>query len=82
MQEIGRGGGDNKKAKAILYYNNTDLAQPVVTDEVKEFCRSNVCRRQFLLSYFGEATENLVLTCSCCDICQAQCECKICKNLH
>jgi ATP-dependent DNA helicase RecQ len=79
-QEIGRAGRDGLPADTVLYYNYRDLV--LLNDFVKEseqkeayqekikrmlqFAEATTCRRNILLSYFGEFHEE---KCNNCDVC-------------
>lgn len=80
MQEIGRAGRDGKEAEALLYYNNSDLANNAkITDAMRQFCQIKTCRREYLCRNFG--VELIVQQDhDCCDICDITCQCKICIN--
>ena len=86
-QEIGRAGRDGLPAEALLLWGAGDVqairrffeesAQPEHEEELLRwmlrFCTSRHCRRQQLLSYFGEdypkTGEQRVPASCCCDIC-------------
>lgn len=76
VQEVGRAGRDGLPAKAILYYNNSDIKvvrknRKAVTVTMREYCLSTTCRRMFLNVHFGdESTTSLPRAFgSCCDVC-------------
>lgn len=82
-QETGRGGRDGLEGKCIAYYSNEDILKleklmqdkPIAEKEIGRqlladivaYAESSVCRRKFLLHYFGEdyPDEN----CGMCDNC-------------
>lgn len=76
-QEIGRAGRDGKPAEAIIYYNKTDLGRSTVTNDMREFCTTDECRRQFLCKVFGSSISATGHH-SCCDICERNCSCMTC----
>lgn len=80
-QEIGRAGRDGLESDTILYFNYADLIvfrsfaeknnQTELNLEqlnhVKKYSNGTLCRRRFLLTYFGEQTKT---NCGNCDICK------------
>ena len=82
LQEIGRAGGDGNPSSAILYYNASDIAEnrANVKPEVREFCITETCRRQFLCCHFGyeKPLASYSEIHQCCDNCEKICECDIC----
>jgi ATP-dependent DNA helicase RecQ len=83
-QEIGRAGRDGEPAEAVLFFRAEDVGlrrffRASGDEERREFERSRVammrgyaelrdCRREFLLNYFGEASDE---PCGFCDNCEA-----------
>lgn len=81
-QEIGRAGRDGLPSDTVLYYNYRDvvlLNDFVQESELKEtyqekikrmlnYAEATSCRRNILLSYFGEFNDE---PCGNCDICQS-----------
>jgi ATP-dependent DNA helicase RecQ len=79
-QEIGRAGRDGLPADTVLYYNYRDVA--LLNDFIKEsdmrevyreklkrilnYAEATSCRRNILLSYFGETVRE---NCGNCDVC-------------
>lgn len=71
VQEIGRAGRTGLLSRAILYYNNSDIAnnKKHVQDEMKAYCRSQqICLRQQILEYLGFSRVTQEKCCSVCDI--------------
>ena len=65
-----------------MYYNASDIAdnRTNVKPEVREFCVTETCRRQFLCCHFGyekPPTSHSELH-QCCDNCEKICDCDIC----
>ena len=70
MQEIGRAGRIGQQASAILYFNNSDIAQnkDISYDSIREYCTSEkVCLRKLLLGYFGFSCKKQEKCCVICD---------------
>ena len=80
VQESGRGGRDNERAVAIMYYSEHDLRN--VSEDMKLYCQNvTKCRRSILMESFGiENAEDLQLQQNhqCCDICARVCTCLEC----
>lgn len=85
-QEIGRAGRDGLPSHALLLYSASDIhkikfffdeaADPEksmhLLQGMLDYGKSRLCRRKFLLSYFGESLEDSNLSPEeCCDICAA-----------
>ncbi len=82
-QETGRAGRDGGEGVCIAYYTPKDIRkmetllktktlseQEVARQLIREtsdYAQSNICRRKFLLNYFGEEYEKE--NCKCCDNC-------------
>jgi ATP-dependent DNA helicase RecQ len=86
-QEIGRAGRDGKPSEALLLYSGSDLFKirhffedsfdrknsERLLQAMVDFVRSDTCRRQKLLSYFGEEydpdapSEDELPCCDCCE---------------
>ncbi|XP_064631641.1 ATP-dependent DNA helicase RecQ-like [Lineus longissimus] len=54
FQEIGRAGRSGQPSSGVMYYNNSDIAKnrTGMTDEMREYCRSQICLRITLVKYF------------------------------
>jgi hypothetical protein len=75
-QEIGRAGRDGRSAKAVLYYNGSDIAtnKPDMTDEMRVFCSTvKTCLREYMLKYLGSTCQLKYLPHSCCSNCALSC---------
>ena len=85
-QEIGRAGRDGLESHALLLYSPADIhkirfffsdaADPEKSEHLLQgminYAKSRICRRQNLLSYFGEEfSAKTVPPEECCDICAA-----------
>ena len=71
MQEIGRAGRMvGIQAKAVLYYNNSDIAKNklhMIDESMKDYCSSkDECQRKQILQYVGFKT---VKQSNCCCVC-------------
>ena len=81
IQEIGRCGRDGKSSRATLFYNNTDIASTSIhlQEKMRDFVKNtSVCRRKYIMEYFGfphDVTNNCH---TCCDICLRACTCEQC----
>ena len=70
IQQVGRTGRTGNQAKAILFFNNSDVGRPEMSKTMKTFCRNETtCRRKILNEYFGftEDTNESELCCNICD---------------
>ena len=79
LQGGGRGGRkqmSGKRSKVVVYilYNSADIAGnvPGLSTEVREFCRTGYCLKNFLRRYFDNQELELELQNDwCCNICDA-----------
>ena len=70
FQEIGRAGRRGSPSKAILYYNNSDIASHThVSDEMVHYCQETGCLRAVVLAYFGFSP---VIQARCCSNCHPE----------
>ena len=73
-QEIGRAERNGKPAKALMFYNGSDILanKPGMTNEMREFCTTvSTCLRDYLLKYLGSSkSQNNILN-SCCSNCES-----------
>jgi len=83
-QETGRAGRDGGEGHCICYYSDNDIERlkkfmqdkqgsekeigTQLLMETKNYCKSNICRRKFLLHYFGEEYQQD--NCGSCDNCK------------
>ena len=84
IQEIGRAGRDGSPAVATLFYNMTDISNSAkgMTDEMKNFCKLDTCRRDYLCQHFGFPSGSSVFVNKheCCDNCEKDCLCELCTE--
>ena len=68
---------------ACIYRNASDVAGKHVTEAMKEYCKTDGCRRVFLMNYFGVDLEpgcsESVSAHLCCDNCRKWCCCSECS---
>ena len=82
MQQIGRAGRVGQDAEAILHYNKNDIAQnlPEIKQNIIDYCKSDTCLRQNLLSNFGfTPSTSQDSLCKCCKLCKQKCKCTACS---
>ena len=82
-QEIGRAGRDGKPAKALLYYNGTDICttRPGMTCEMRDFCsNTTTCLRNYILEYLGSFKARSYIPHLCCNKCSLECHCTVCNK--
>jgi len=73
VQESGRGGRDGMPAVCVLLYNG--VLSTYCEQDVKDYCSTDGCRREFLFKPFGVTPETKTPKHDCCDNCAANCEC-------
>ena len=81
FQETRRAGRDGKHAKALLYYNNHDIAKNKMemTDEMRPFCKSKSCLRiQMLHALDFDNSYPIQPAHLCCNMCAKKCSCEEC----
>lgn len=83
VQEIGRAGRDGKPSEAVIFVNRNDLAANVqhLSEDMRAYCTTDLCRRKLLLSYFGFEKEPVSSPHLCCDRCKEGCNCKECQDM-
>ena len=90
FQETWRAGRDGKAARAILHYNNRDIAKnrAGMQEDMRNFCKSiDTCRRLLLLKSLDHEKTMVDLPHLCCNICAKNVSahnvcvtlCRICK---
>jgi len=83
MQESRRAGRDNHQSESIIYYHPIDISTTATDNNMREFCKLKICRRNYLLQHISP--ENLVVANKqvahrCCDNCVKLCKCKQCPS--
>ncbi|KAK3083625.1 hypothetical protein FSP39_000453 [Pinctada imbricata] len=82
MQEVGRAGRRGQQAKAIIYFNLSDIAPnvPGLQRDIVDLCTLTTCIREYILGHFGfKKDESSPIGCKCCNICCKKCLCEDCK---
>ena len=83
FQETGRAGRDGLPSKAILYYNNRDIARNRhIGSDMTSFCKiEDQCLRKFLLDYLQCGKQmNPIIAHNCCSTCVPYCQCPDCNS--
>lgn len=80
FQETGRAGRDGLPSKAILYYNNRDIAKNRhIGPDMQSYCKiEDQCLRKFLLDYLQCGKLCPMIGHSCCSFCSLICQCPDC----
>jgi len=73
VQESGRGGKDGMPAVCILLYNG--ILSNHCDQDIKDYCKTNQCRRNTLFAPFGERPKDVIPKHNCCDNCALHCSC-------
>lgn len=67
-----------------MYYNNSDISTCAkgMTEEMREFCTLQTCRREYLCQHFGfpSGMSEFTFKHECCDICEIGCTCETCTD--
>ena len=80
FQEAGRCGRDGLPGNAVIYYNSYDIsAAKKMSQSMRDYVKSNKCKREMILSYFGYKLPNRSgPDHMCCDFHQQHCQCEDC----
>ena len=75
MQAFGRAGRDGTNSEAFLLFHGRQLR--LCEPEMLDFVKSTTCRREKILSFFDDTSENgrVIPNHLCCDICAKDCQC-------
>ncbi|XP_069107293.1 ATP-dependent DNA helicase RecQ-like [Argopecten irradians] len=74
MQEIGRAGRQGQPARAVLYFNNHDIAKnlPGITEDIIVYCKNDTtCLRNAILNVFGFEKDQSITATECCSNCKS-----------
>ncbi|CAC5376576.1 PUF60 [Mytilus coruscus] len=85
LQDIGRAGRRGLSAKATLHFNKSDISRnlPGIQDDIINYCHSDLCLRECLLNIFSYSKSiNRPQGCSCCNICEKECNCDDCQLVN
>ena len=71
-QEIGRAGRNGKPAKALMFYNGSDISanKPGMTYEMREFCTTVACAI-ICLNIWDHLSHKTTFLTSCCSDCES-----------
>ena len=82
IQEIGRAGRNGAQSLAVLMLVKGVVIHHAELAMKQYISNKDICRRQFLFSFFEGYTYNAESLCVCCDVCASLCTCTECDQKH
>ena len=81
VQQSGRAGRDGSQAHSIILHHPHALTGEV-SDEMKQYVKGDSCRREMLMTAFGETMQSRPPGFRCCDICARAFSCCSCGAIE